>query len=72
MCTFRCRQVSTMSEEGLREKLQVVCTSRQLIMGEAWVQKVLQLKQVSEPRVFRETSLVSNTRVRFRLSSPVD
>lgn len=43
-----------MSEEGLREKLEVVCTSRQLIMGEAWVQKVLQLKQVSEPRVFLE------------------
>lgn len=38
-----------MSEEGLREKLQVVCTSRQLIMGESWVQKVLQLKQVGIP-----------------------
>lgn len=37
-----------MSEEGLREKLEVVCTARQLVMGEAWVQKVLQLKQVSE------------------------
>lgn len=36
-----------MSEDNLREKLGVVCTARQLIMGEAWVQKVLQLKQVS-------------------------
>lgn len=39
-----------MSEEGLREKLDVVCSARQLIMREAWVQKVLQLKQVNEPR----------------------
>lgn len=38
-----------MSEVGLCEKLEVVCTSRQLIMGEAWVQKVLQLKQVNKP-----------------------
>lgn len=35
-----------MSEEHLREKLGVVCASKQLVMGEAWVQKVLQLKQV--------------------------
>ena len=39
-----------MSEEGLREKLEVVCTSRQFVMGETWVQKVLQLKQVSQLR----------------------
>lgn len=37
-----------MCEEGLREKLEVVCTGRRLLMGEAWVQKVLQLKQVSQ------------------------
>ncbi|CAM9106263.1 unnamed protein product [Ectocarpus fasciculatus] len=43
-------QVSTMTEEGLREKLEVVCTARRLLMGEAWVQKVLQLKQVLELR----------------------
>lgn len=36
-----------MTEDDLREKLGVVCAARQLIMGEAWVQKVLQLKQVS-------------------------
>lgn len=39
-------KVSVMSEDNLRAKLGVVCTARQLIMGEAWVQKVLQLKQV--------------------------
>ncbi|CAM9388206.1 unnamed protein product, partial [Sphacelaria rigidula] len=39
-----------MSEDNLRAKLGVVCTARQLIMGEAWVQKVLQLKQVLELR----------------------
>lgn len=36
-----------MREEGIREKLELVCASRHLLMGEAWVQKVLQLKQVN-------------------------
>lgn len=40
------KKVSRMTEDDLREKLGVVCAARQLIMGEAWVQKVLQLKQV--------------------------
>lgn len=35
-----------MREEDLRQKLGIVCGARHLIMGEAWVQKVLQLKQV--------------------------
>lgn len=37
-----------MSEEALRAKLGVVCSAKHLVMGEAWVQKVLQLKQVQE------------------------
>lgn len=37
-----------MREEDLRQKLGVVCAARRLIMGEAWVQKVLQLKQVNK------------------------
>lgn len=48
-----------MSEEGLREKLEVVCETRRLLMGEAWVQKVLQLKQVGKPQkqgLCRETT----------------
>lgn len=43
-----------MSEEGLREKLEVVCTARRFLMGEAWVQKVLQLKQVGKRSMERE------------------
>lgn len=35
-----------MREEDLRAKLGVVCAGKRLVMGEAWVQKVLQLKQV--------------------------
>lgn len=35
-----------MKEEDLREKLGVACAAKHLVMGEAWVQKVLQLKQV--------------------------
>lgn len=40
-------KVSTMREEAVREQLAVVCAARHYIMGEAWVQKVLQLKLVS-------------------------
>lgn len=36
-----------MHEEDLRQKLGTVCAARRFVMGEAWVQKVLQLKQVS-------------------------
>lgn len=36
-----------MKEKDLRETLGVVCAARRLFMGEAWVQKVLQLKQVN-------------------------
>lgn len=37
-----------MREEAVREQLEVVCGARHYIMGEAWVQKVLQLKLVSK------------------------
>lgn len=40
-------KVSTMREETVREQLAVVCAARHYVMGEAWVQKVLQLKLVS-------------------------
>ena len=39
-------------EEELRQKLCVVCAARRFVMGEAWVQKVLQLKQVKQIAIF--------------------
>ncbi|CAM9128550.1 unnamed protein product [Discosporangium mesarthrocarpum] len=43
-------QVASSVEEEVRTKLVEVCASRRFVMGEAWVEKVLQLKQMLELR----------------------